>query len=112
MADLVAEGAEVKIRAKLKDTLAAVGEALQFEGPKDDERGAPVRKIAELLNLDISAARRRLNAARDQGLIENLESRPGRPGRYKLTFGNDPAQDLLPSVEQLRAATAAKAPRH
>ena len=109
MADLVAEASEVKIQAKVVETLEAVAEAMRFEGPGDDQRGAPVRNIAHILKLDMSAARRRLNQAVDRGYIENLESRPGRLGRYRLTTVEyDHDRTVLPSVKKLRAAVKAR----
>ena len=111
LADLLAESSELKTNKTIRATLAAVVEAQQ---PEAEGTSAPLRAIADHLNLDTSAVWRRLQAAEAVGLIENLETRRGRPGRYRLTRVRPSRSDdeMLPAVEALdqrwRAALAAR----
>jgi hypothetical protein len=89
MADLLAAASELKISEVMAQTIAVV-EDLQFETEEDEARersneGVTVRQVAEVLNLDRSAAQRRLYKAASDGFVINLEDRRGRPARYKTT---------------------------
>lgn len=44
---------------------------------------------------------RRLKVARDQELMVNLETRKGRPGRYRAVSYSIEAEQMLPSPEEL-----------
>jgi hypothetical protein len=109
MSDLLATALEVKLREQIADTVAAVKEIvpqLADHAADRDAKGATVRKVADILKLDKSAAWRRLRAAEDAGFIVNLEDRKGRPGRYRvtgerLTVTNE---ELLPTPEELEDA--------
>ena len=90
-ADIIAEAAEIKVSETVAATVEAV-KALQPDPPKKDlsgnilvTEGATTPAVAEALKIDRSAARRRLQAAEDRGLIVNLEKRPRayRPSYYR-----------------------------
>jgi phage/plasmid primase-like uncharacterized protein len=98
LADLLAQAAEVKVSTQIKETVNAV---TQLGANHKD--GVGVKLIADRLGLDLSTARRRLQAARDAGLVTNLEDRPRRPGRYKASDHKTSEADLLPSEAELRA---------
>lgn len=74
-----------------------------------------VTAVARALHLDTSTASRRVKAALEQGLVQNLEAKDGRP--YKLVLGNPLPEDrqVLPPVEALDVPTLAdplRAPAH
>jgi hypothetical protein len=98
MGDILAEASEVKARPKIIETVAAVAAATE------EEEVATVRAVADILKLDISAARRRLRAAEAAGYITNLETVERRPGRYKATGLQPAGKALLPRVDTLEEA--------
>jgi phage/plasmid primase-like uncharacterized protein len=102
LADTLAEATEVKLRKTVIETTEAVREVQ----PDEHQQGATVRAIAQALNLDRSAARRRLYAAEGEGLIVNIETREHHTARYRVaTEEEQVAGDaLLPTVDELRAA--------
>ena len=101
MSDLLATTAEVKLRAAVAETVAAV----KAKQPPHGQPGASVREVAKELKLDRSAAYRRLRQAEDAGLVVNVEERRGHPGQYRTTDEHVPEGiEMLPTVEQLRAA--------
>ena len=106
-ADIIAEAAEIKVSETVAATVAAV-KALQPDPPKKDlsgnilvTEGATTPAVAEALKIDRSAARRRLQAAEDRGLIVNLEKRPRayRPSYYRTLPAAAALGDFLPNVE-------------
>jgi hypothetical protein len=68
--------------------------------------GAASDKIAKLLNLDQSAAWRRLSKAILKGFVVNLEMRHRQPGRYRLTNQEVEAELLLPAPEAIAECVA------
>jgi hypothetical protein len=72
--------------------------------------GAASDKIAKLLNLDQSAAWRRLSKAILKGFVVNLETRHRQPRRYRLTNQEVEAELLLPAPEAIAAARQARLP--
>jgi hypothetical protein len=108
MADLLAAASELKISEVMAQTIAVV-EDFQFETEEDEARersneGVTVRQVAEVLNLDRSAAQRRLYKAASDGFVINLEDRQGRPARYKTT-DEAPIEGaaLLPTPDEVRS---------
>ena len=62
------------------------------------------KEVGAALRIDRSAASWRLRRAIDDGLIENEETRPHRPGRYRCTEGAEISDNpVLPSPEALEA---------
>jgi hypothetical protein len=109
MADLLATASEVKMRKNIEATIAAVGRAAERRDDPDID-GATVREVAAELDLDRSAAQRRLRAAEGEGFIVNLEQRKGYPARYRLPEqrnrrkrgGDEVTGELLPTPPILR----------
>ena len=105
MAGIIAEAAETKVSSAVLKTVAAVKRVQDKDaGDQDDDSGAAVLEIAAELKVDRSTARRRLYKAEELGLIVNLETRPRRPGRYKVADAARSDAEMLPSAEALRAA--------
>src|SRR5215217_3754349 len=102
VADLVAEGVEATVPATVRETVETV-ERLRDETEKD----VTIAALAEELDLDKSAAWRRVRSAMDRGYLENLEDRKGRPA--KLVPGDDLPNDIeiLPSPQRLQGCTVA-----
>jgi hypothetical protein len=97
VASLVAEGIDATVSATVRATVEAVHKLV------DDEGGDPVSLgvVAAELELDKSAASRRIRTAIGKGFLKNLEDRKGKPGRYVL---GDPMSDdlvILPEPEQV-----------
>jgi hypothetical protein len=101
MSDLLAASAEIKVRAAIVETVAAVQAQQQTDS---EHRGVNVREVAAALKLDRSAAWRRLRQAEDGGFVINVEQRRGHPGQYRATDESMPNAEMLPSVEALRTA--------
>jgi hypothetical protein len=60
-----------------------------------------VKRVAEELNLDKSAALRRIRVAIDSGYLQNLEDRKGQPAKLKLGDPMPEEEGILPSPEKL-----------
>lgn len=92
VADLMSEGVGATVSPAVRETVECVRELTS----SDPEAVAVTRDVAEALELDRSAAQRRLQTAREKGYVKNLEDRRGRPARYVL---DEPMPDeivLLP----------------
>src|SRR5207249_11305271 len=83
---------------------AARGGALHHRTYGDYGVGVTVMAVALRLNLDKSAASRRVRAAREAGYLQDLESRPGRPARLVLGDKLPDETEILPTPEALKAA--------
>lgn len=101
LADIIAAGAETKMSPTVAETVKAVA---SLQHPSDEAKGVAPLQVAKQLDLDRSAARRRLQTAAKRGYVVNLETEPRRPGRYRTTPQAAEQLDLLPSVEALMAA--------
>jgi hypothetical protein len=67
--------------------------------------GCDSTKVAHILDIDQSAAHRRLQTAVEHRLIENRQSKPRRPGMYYVTQkAEDQLADILPTAEALERA--------
>jgi hypothetical protein len=87
------------VSPRLKDTLHAV-RIITADIPADD--GATAFEVGKKLGLDRSTALRRLRVAAEKGFVINLEQRKGQPGQYRLTEQEVEAEQLLPSIEEVR----------
>lgn len=96
MLGILAAGSGVAISSAMAQTIDAV-RAATVEMP--DTEGASAQDVALKLNLDKSAAWRRLNAARQEGYVANLEPRRGMPGKYRVTVEKVSEAVLLPTVQ-------------
>jgi hypothetical protein len=103
VADLVSEGVEATVPATVRETV----EKLVRLYDDNDREPVTIAAVAEELELDKSAGRRRVRSAIDRGYIRNLEDRRGRPAR--LVPGDDLPDDIeiLPGPERLRGGTVA-----
>lgn len=109
VADMLASGIEASVPPSVRATVTAVkGLVAPSTGsltnrlPDDTTKTVNVAAIAKALDLDKSAASRRVKVATDAGYLVNLEDKRGKPAR--ITTG-DPLpvdQVLLPSPEHLR----------
>ena len=96
MADLISEGVEATVPATVRETVQKL--ALLYS---DESEPVTIVKLAEELELDKSAAWRRVRTAIDLGYVKNLEERKGRPAQ--LVPGEPLPDDLevMPAVERL-----------
>jgi len=97
LADLIAEGAETSVSATVRETVEAVKEHAE-----DGDKPMSVRELAQVLQLDKSAASRRARAALEAGFVRNLEDRRGRPAQYVLGEPMPDEIEILPDVAALR----------
>lgn len=102
----IAEGAERTVSKKIRETVAAVERICSDDGASQRSATitATVAEIAHELNLDRSAAYRRIRQAIDRGFLQNLEKiEKGRP--LKIAVGDPMPEDesLLPSVKEIVA---------
>jgi hypothetical protein len=98
VAEVVAEGVAATVSPTMRETVIAVQVLTQGNGAPEPG-GAMAQHVARELQLDKSAARRRLLAASAAGYVSNAEERRGKPGRW------------LPG-EPLPEAVAVLPPRH
>jgi hypothetical protein len=97
VADLVAEGVEATVSPTVRATVMAVGDLAA-----DTAQGVTVKQVATSLQLDKSAASRRVKHATAAGYLRNLEERRGAPARLVLGDPLPEETDVLPSVERLQ----------
>jgi hypothetical protein len=90
VADLVSEGIEATVPSTVRETVEMV-KRLRDETEKD----VTIAGLAEELELDKSAAWRRVRSAIDRGYVENQEDRKGRPARLVVA-------DALPDDIEIR----------
>ena len=109
MHGLLQETSEAKIKETTLETITAVTQATVGMGSED---GATCQVVARILKLDKSAALRRLRVAQDDGFVVNLETRKGRPGRYRTTDQKVEAETMLPTPEALAKKFAGLPPRN
>jgi hypothetical protein len=76
VADLISEGVEATVPATVRETVQKL--ALLYS---DQSEPVTIVKLAEELELDKSAAWRRVRTAIDLGYVKNLEERKGRPAQ-------------------------------
>ena len=88
-ADLIASGVGATVPVTMRETVQVVQKLAT-------EHGVSAQAIANKLELDQSAAYRRLKAARERGYVINIEEKPRRPGRYVVGEPLPDDQDLFP----------------
>ncbi len=94
---LIAEGVEATVPKTVRETVVAVESVI---GERDEDH-ATNKAVAEELEIDKSAASRRVRSAIGRGYVKNLEDRKGHPAR--LVIGEDMPEDreILPAAEEL-----------
>jgi hypothetical protein len=70
------------------------------------EDGATSAEVGRKLEIDQSAAYRRMLVAERKGLVVNLETRRRRQGSYRVIEGGCEKKSLLPSVDDLKEAAS------
>lgn len=102
VADLVSEGIEATVPETVRETV----ETLRKMNDESDE-ASTIAELARELELDKSAAWRRVRSAMDRGHIKNLEDRKGRPARLVPGDALPDDIEILPSPERLQGCTVA-----
>lgn len=105
VADLIADELESSVPLHIRETVNAV-ESLFTSGKEETSLAA----VAASLNLDKSAASRRVKAAIERGYLKNLEDRKGRPARLQLGEPLPANVDILPAPDALREESCTVAP--
>lgn len=96
--DLVAEGIEVGVPVRVRETVEAVRALRGHE--------VTVTAVAAKLGLDKSSASRRVSECVERGLLRNLEPRRGMPTRLALGDALPSQISVLPTTEDLTGATS------
>lgn len=104
---VVSEGVESAVHPNIRETVQAVKAITDRDDCATDDDGnkyATGKRVAEILDLDKSAASRRIKQAREAGYLKNLENRKFQP--QKLALADDLPADLeiLPKPEKLQEA--------
>lgn len=102
VADLVSEGIEATVPVTVRETIAAL-KRLHAE----ESEPVTIATLAQELELDKSAAWRRVRTAMDRGYLKNLEDRKGRPARLVPGDALPDDIEILPSPERLQGCTVA-----
>jgi hypothetical protein len=96
IAQILGEASDRTVPATVRETVAAVA-VLTVDG-----RETTVSAIGARLDLDKSAASRRVRVGIDRGFLRNLEERHGRPSRIVLGDPLPEDQPMLPAVSDLQ----------
>lgn len=104
---IISQEVEQTVPMTIRETVNAVAKICNdpdqpAKREKDDTGGTTVLQVAEVLQLDRSAASRRLKQALRGGYLKNLETKRGQP--YRLVLG-DPLpekQQVLPTPEDVK----------
>jgi hypothetical protein len=102
VADLVSEGIEATVSVTVRGTVAAL-RSLHAE----EDEPVTIAALAQELELDKSAAWRRVRTAMDRGYLKNLEDRKGRPARLVPGDALPDDVEILPTPERLQGCTVA-----
>ena len=102
VADLVSEGIEATVPQTVRETAGALGRL-----HAEQSEPVTIAALAEELELDKSAAWRRVRTAMDRGYLKNLEDRKGRPARLVPGDALPDDIEILPAPERLQGCTVA-----
>jgi hypothetical protein len=98
VSDLLNETVRATVSEKIRETVEAVRElTLNTESTN-------VVKVAERLNIDKSAALRRIRVAIEDGYIMNLEDKRGRPAKLTIADPMPEEEGILPDPEKLNTS--------
>lgn len=95
--DLISEGVEATVSKSTRETVEAVKTLLK----STTEIYVPYRAIGKTLNLDKSTISRRVRVAIQQGYLENVEDKRGKPAKIKLGDPLPPEELVLPSPDDV-----------
>ncbi len=101
VADLVSEGVEATVPKSVRQAVHAVARLHAQE-----DLPVAVVQVAKELELDRSAASRRIRSAKDRGLLRDLEDNPRKPSRLVPADPLPEDLDILPDPEKLQAYKA------
>jgi hypothetical protein len=101
IADLVAAGVERTVKANVRETVEVVKRLNGERAARGETDGVANKDVAKALNLDASAATRRLKDAEGRGYLKNLTESRGRPSQWVLDADMPEDEDVLPSVERV-----------
>ena len=90
--DIVSEAVEATVPTTVRETVNVVA---------NETEPLSIARLAELLNLDKSAASRRWQNARARGYLRNLEDSRGKPARIVLGEPLPENVEILPSLQRL-----------
>ena len=99
VSDLIAEGVEATVPKTTRETVEAVENVIGGWG----EDHATNKAVAEELEIDKSAASRRVRTAIGRGYLKNLEDRKGHPARLVLAESMPEDQEILPAAGELES---------
>jgi hypothetical protein len=99
--DILSASTGTKVSIAVLDTIEAV---------RAHDGGATAQQVGELLDLDKSAARRRLLKAVELGLVVNMEAKRGQPGKYCVADRECELKDVLPEPAELQKNRATVPP--
>ena len=102
VSDVMSEGLGSSVSPATREVVRAVQSLLAEM--EDASVGVKLKPVADMLELERSAASRRVQVARDGGYIENLESKKGKPMRLVLGDPLPDKVDVFPTVEVLAEA--------
>lgn len=112
IAPIIADAVGSTVPETVRETVDKV-RLLTLPRPDDLEpRVTTAAAVAKVLDLDKSAASRRLADAGERGYVVNLEDRRGRPGRWILGEPMPSEVEILPSLERLQGCTVAAGDSH
>jgi hypothetical protein len=112
VADLFGEAAGTEVSKTVRETVEAATALLDSKrGGGEEPATVTVLEIAKRLELDKSAASRRVRAATQAGYLENLETRKGRPARLVPGDPLPEKLELLPPPKLLDSITSGKGDR-
>lgn len=89
VADLIAQGVGATVSETIRETVTVIAD-------RNTGDGVTVKTVSDALKLDRSAAHRRIQTARGNGFLLNLEEKRGKPGRYAVGDPLPEKIDLLP----------------
>jgi hypothetical protein len=101
VADLVSEGIEATVPKSVREAVHAVARLHAQE-----DLPVTVVQVAKELELDRSAASRRIRSAKDRGLLRDLEDNPRKPSRLVPADPLPEDLDILPDPQRLQAYKA------
>jgi hypothetical protein len=102
VADLVSEGIEATVPQSVREAVHAVARL----HAQEDSLPVAVVQVAKELQLDRSAASRRIRSAKDRGLLRDLEDNPRKPSRLVPADPLPEDLDILPDPQRLQAYKA------
>lgn len=99
--DLVSQGVKASVSPEIREVVEAV---TALSGDSKHREGCSVHEVARYIDIDDSAASRRLAKAKQLGYLDNEEIRKGRPARYVVDEDIEVDRAVLPTSPELALA--------